>query len=433
MGIHDLARRMAALAVTAVDPEPLVREELWRRIAAGMRFEAVLALGKAAAGLARGTRSIFAHSPRRLLIRPHSSPALLDPAWEQMSGGHPLPDRQSLAAGARLYAWLNQIDPAQTLLALISGGASACVELPAPGLTLEDLAAAQRALLGSGLPIDRVNAVRKHISVLKGGGALAETRGRVVALLLSDVPGDDPSTIASGPFAADPTTYAEALEAVASLGGKGVGLEAVRRHLEAGARGDFPETLKPGDPALERVETVLIGNVRTAVEAVAGEARRQGLQTEEGDLSGEAAEAGRELVARGRALEGERAALVWGGETTVALGVPLGHGSRSGRGGRNLELALAAAGALREGGPEGSRELVLALATDGEDGPARKAGALVDGGAWEAMRRAGLDPAEALARHDSLPALSAVPGALLETGPTGTNAGDLAIYLRLPV
>jgi glycerate 2-kinase len=427
MGIHDLARRMAALAVTAVDPEPLIREELRRRIAAGMRFEAVLAVGKASAGLARGTRSIFAHSPRRLLIRPHSSPALLDPGWEQVSGGHPLPDRQSLAAGTRLYAWLSQIDPAHTLLALISGGASACVELPAPGLTLDDLAAAQRALLGSGLPIGRINAVRKHLSVLKGGGALQETRGRVVALLLSDVTGDDPATIASGPFAADPTTYAEALEAVASLGGKGVGLEAVRRHLEAGARGEIPETLKPGDPALERVETALIGNVRTAVGAVAGEARRQGLHTEEGSLSGEAAEAGRELVAQGRALEGDRVALVWGGETTVLLK------PGSGRGGRNLELALAAAGALREGGPAGSRELVLALATDGEDGLTRKAGALVDGGSWEAMRRAGLDPAAALARHDSLPALSEVPGALLETGPTGTNVGDLAIYLRLPV
>jgi hydroxypyruvate reductase len=382
-------------------------------------------VGKASAGLARGTRSIFAHSPRRLLIRPHSSPALLDPDWEQVSGGHPLPDRQSLAAGTRLYAWLSQIDPAHTLLALISGGASACVELPAPGLTLDDLAAAQRALLGSGLAIGRINAVRKHLSVLKGGGALQETHGRVVALLLSDVTGDDPATIASGPFAADPTTYAEALEAVASLGGKGVGLEAVRRHLEAGARGEIPETLKPGDPALERVETALIGNVRTAVDAVAGEARRQGLHTEEGSLSGEAAEAGRELVAQGRALEGDRVALVWGGETTVTLGP--GNG---GRGGRNLELALAAAGALREGGPAGSRELVLALATDGEDGPTAAAGAVVGGRSWEAMRRAGVDPGLALLRHDSHTALARGDHSLLRTGPTGTNTADLAVYLR---
>src|SRR5262249_29969387 len=153
--------------------------------------------GKAAAGLARGVRGIFSGSPRQLLIRPHTSPALLDPGWEQLKGGHPLPDRQSLAAGVRLYAWLAQIDPRHTLLALISGGASSCLELPALGLTIDDVAAAQKALLGSGLPIDRVNAVRKHLSALKGGGALTVVRGQVVALLLSDVPGDDPSTIAS--------------------------------------------------------------------------------------------------------------------------------------------------------------------------------------------------------------------------------------------
>jgi glycerate 2-kinase len=422
-GLHDLARRLAAQAIAAVDPERLVRDELQRRMAQGARFEAVLAVGKAAAGLARGTRSIFAHSPKRLLIRAHSSPPLLDPGWEQMSGGHPFPDRQSLAAGVRLYEWLSQIAPAQTLLALISGGASACVELPAAGMTVDDLAATQRALLRAGLPIDRINAVRKHLSALKGGGALVSTPGRVVALILSDVPGDDPSTIASGLFAADPTTYEDALTAVDTLGGLGnlAVLKAVRRHLEAGALGEIPETVKPGHPALERVQSTVIGNAWTAVAAVAGEARRQGLLTEEGSLAGEAAAAGRELVARGRALEGERVALVLGGETTVTLS-PQG----TGRGGRNGELALAAAGALQGG----EREVVLALATDGEDGATRTAGALVDGGAWAAILRAGIDPAAALARHDSLPALTAVPDALLRTGTTGTNVGDLAIYLR---
>jgi hydroxypyruvate reductase len=419
-GLHDLARRLAAQAIAAVDPERLVRDELQRRMAQEARFEAVLAVGKAAAGLARGTRSIFAHSPRRLLIRAHSSPALLDPGWEQMSGGHPFPDRQSLAAGVRLHAWLAKIDPAQALLALISGGGSACIELPAAGLTLEDIAATQRALFRFGLPIDRINCVRKHLSALKGGGALVSTSGRVLALLLSDVPGDDPSTIASGLFAVDSTTYDDALATVRSLRDLAVP-QTVRRHLEMGARGEIPETVKPGDPALERVENKVIGNAWTAVAAVAGEARRQGLRTEEGSLAGEAAAAGRELVARGRALAGERVALVLGGETTVALSQ-----GGTGRGGRNGELALAAAGELRNG----EREVVLALATDGEDGTTRTAGALVDGGAWAAMLRSGVDPAAALASHDSLSALTAVPEALLHTGTTGTNVGDLAIYLR---
>lgn len=431
MTLHDLAYRMVAVATAAVDPEWLVRDEILRRMAAGARFDAILAVGKAAARLARGVRDIRdvlpgAVAPRHLLLRPHSSLALLDPAWEQVCGGHPLPDRRSLAAGLRLWSWLAKIGPSQTLLALISGGASACVELPAAGLTLDDLVAAQRALLASGLAIDRVNAVRKHLSALKGGGALhAMAGGRVVALLLSDVPGDDPATIASGLFAADPTTYGDALAAVTPLAVP----EAVRRHLAAGTRGEIPETVKPGDPLLERVETAVIGSVHTAVAAVTAEAQCQGFQTEEGSLAGEAAAAARALVERGRNLRAGPGgvALVWGGETTVDLsGV-----ASPGRGGRNGELALAAARILSE--PDtGYSELVLAFATDGDDAATGSAGALVDGGTWEAVRRSGVDPAAALARHDSHPALAAVPGALLATGPTGTNVGDLAIYLRVP-
>ena len=212
---------MTAAALTAVDPERLVREELARRGPHGdNRFGSVLALGKAGAALARGAREAVEPSARRLLIRPHRSPALLDPGWEQKTGGHPLPDRRSVAAGERLEAWLRELGelPPRPLLVLISGGASACVELPAPGLTLDDLAATQRALLGSGLPIQTVNAVRKHLSRLKGGGALKVAGGklpRVLVLLLSDVPGDDPSAVASGPFAADVTTFAKALAAIA--------------------------------------------------------------------------------------------------------------------------------------------------------------------------------------------------------------------------
>jgi len=419
--LHDLARRMTAAALAAVDPERLAREELARR---GERFGAVLALGKAGAALARGARESLEAPARRLLIRPHRSPALLDPLWEQKTGGHPLPDRWSVAAGERLEAWLAGIPP-RPLLALISGGASACVEAPAAGLTLDDLAAAQRCLLASGLPIGTVNAVRKHLSRLKGGGAVSAAGGRlprVLALLLSDVPGDDPAAIASGPFAADPTSFAGALAAVEGLPVP----ESVRRHLAAGARGEIPETLKPGDPALDRVETVLLGGAGTAVAAASAEARRHGCHAAAGSLAGEAAEAARGLVARGRALArvsaGCAVALVLGGETTVTLG------SVAGSGGRNQELALAAARELS--GNTG--ELVFTLATDGEDGPTRYAGATVDGATWEAIRRTGLDPEAALARHDSRPALATVPAALLETGPTGTNVGDLAVYLRAP-
>ncbi len=417
MSLQDLARHLTAVALAAVDPERLAREELSRR---GERFGSVVVMGKAGAALARGVGGGLEMGARRLLIRPHRSPGLLDPGWEQKTGGHPVPDRQSVAVGERLARWLGEISP-HPLLALVSGGASACLELPAPGISLEDLVTTQRALLASGLPIHAVNAVRKHLSRLKGGGALRATGGRlprILALLLSDVPGDDPSAIASGPFAADPTTYAEALKAL-----RGIAVpDSVRDHLEAGDRGEIPETVKPGDPTLERVETVLVGSVRTAMAAAMAEVRRQGFEAEHGKLEGEASQAGRDLVEWGRALAGNAGfALVLGGETTVTLG------EAPGSGGRNQELALAAARELSGG--EG--ELVFTLATDGEDGPTRYAGALVTGATWEAVRRAGIDPASALARHDSRTALAAVPGALVETGPTGTNVGDLAVYLRV--
>ena len=421
--LQDLARRLASLAVAAVDPERLVRDELTRRGQA-LRCDAVLALGKAAAAMARGARALppIPLRPRRLLVRPHASPVLLELGWEQLTGGHPLPDRQSTAAGARLERWLADAQEGQTLLALVSGGASACVELPAPELTLDDLAATQRALLASGLPIGRINAVRKHLSALKGGGALRRTRGRILAFLLSDVPDDDPSAIGSGPFTADPTSFADALAAAQPLAGVP---ERVLRHLEAGARGVIPETVKPGDPDLARVETTVLGSGRTARAAVAAELRRQGFAVDEGDLAGEAAQAGADLVARGRALPGESVAVVLSGETTVTLTGP------AGRGGRNTELALAAARALA-GVTPGVEEVVLALATDGEDGSSRGAGGLVDGQVWEALRRANADPERALARHDTATALKSAPGALLETGVTSTNVGDLALYLRRP-
>jgi glycerate 2-kinase len=413
MTLHELARRLAAAALAAVDAERLVRAALAARPG---RWGAAVALGKAAPAMARGARDALAPDAARLLVRTHATPGLLDPAWEELSGGHPLSDERSLAAGERVLRWLGGLPSGAPVLALVSGGSSACVEALAGEITLADLTAAQRALLGSGLPIHAFNAVRKHLSAFKGGGALRASRGPVLALLLSDVPGDDPGTIGSGPFAADPTTFAESLAAVAPLAVP----ERVRERLAAGARGELPETVKPGDAELVGVESVLVGSVATAVAAVAEEARRNGFAVVAGGLAGEAAPAARALVVRGRALAGPRVALVLGGETTVTLG------PSPGRGGRNQELALAAARELAGG----SGELVLSLATDGEDGPTPHAGGMVDSASWQALESAGADPAAALARHDSQRALAALPGALLETGNTGTNVGDVAVYLR---
>jgi hydroxypyruvate reductase len=433
-----LLRDLAAAVLAALDPEPLVAEAL-REPAAQPPFAALFALGKAAAGMARGAAGALgltldgeADGFRGLVARPASAPALFPGgaapggAWEEWPGGHPLPDVDSAGAGRGLLRLLGRLGPDDRLLALVSGGGSACCEVPAGVLSIADLAAAQRALLASGLPIGPVNAVRKHLSEIKGGGALRATAARVTVLVLSDVPGDELAVVASGPFAADPSTHEAALEAV-----RGLELPAlVVRHLEAGARGELAETLKPGDPALARVEhRLLAGTGPGAPHSPAGAAAawlaERGFRVERGELAGEAAAAGRELVAAGRRLEGERVALVLGGETTVTLGT-----DGSGTGGRNQELALAAARELAAGAPAGSRERVLSLATDGADGPTPAAGAAVDGATWRALEAAGAAPAEALARHDSHAALGRLEGALLTPGATGTNLADLTVYLR---
>ena len=403
------ALALARAALVAVDPTRLVRRELAARPFAA---SALLALGKAAAAMAAAVEP--AGRPA-LLVRPRTAPALGRAAWEELAAGHPLPDRDSLAAGRRVFAFVGALGPGDRLLVMLSGGASACVERPAAGLSIDQLAATNRALLGGGLPIDRCNAVRKHLSTIKGGGLLQATAARVRVLLLSDVPGDDAATIASGPFAADPTTFADALAAVA-------GLElppAVRRHLAAGAVGRRRETLSPDAAELVRVEHHLLAGRLAAADAAAREAAARGFSVARRELAGDAEAAAERLVGDGRALAGSRVALVAGGETTVELG------ASPGTGGRNQQLALAAARRLAGG----AGEVLLALATDGVDGVSEAAGALVDGRTWMQIGAAGKDPGAALAGRDATPAL-ATAGALLAGGATGTNVADLALYLR---
>jgi len=452
----DLSALVSAV-LAAIEPGRLVRQALRKR---GARFDAIFALGKAAAGMARGAAEALGWTPsaadgageprpgsggrggtgphaavRGVVARPASAPALFSggarpgSGWEEWTGGHPVPDVDSFGAGRGLFRLLAALGEDDHLLALVSGGGSACCEVPAGALSIADLVAAQQALLASGLPIDRVNAVRKHLSEVKGGGALRRTAARVTVLVLSDVPGDDPAVVASGPFAADPSTYADALAAV-----RGLDLPPpVLRHLEDGAAGSLAETVKPGDPRLSRVEHRLLAGTGAAAPvsaagAAAGWLAARGYAVERGALAGEASRAGRQLVARGRRLAGRRVALILGGETTVSL-----PAAGSGRGGRNQELALAAAGALADAPADGAAaggERVLALATDGADGPTPAAGALVDGTTWRALGDAGAAPADALAGHDSHTALGRLPGVLLRPGITGTNLADVALYLR---
>jgi hydroxypyruvate reductase len=348
---------------------------------------------------------------------------------EIAEAGHPIQDRAGCEAAARLASGLDPLGERDLLLALISGGGSSLLAWPAEGIGLEELAATGRLLLGAGVPIAELNAVRRHLTRLGGGGLAARAApARVAALILSDVVGSPLEAIASGPTAPDPTSFDDALATLERHGLRERVPTAVLAHLEAGRRGELPETLKPGDPRLGAVQNQIVGDGTLAATAAAERARGLGLRTQilSTRLEGEAHELGGFLAGllRGMAREGHPlrrpACLIAAGESTVTLGTDPGHG------GRNQELALAAALAL-----EGeSAVLLVSLASDGEDGPTDAGGALCDGETVTRARALGLDPRRHLARHDAYPVFAAL-GDLLRPGPTGTNVGDLVFLLAL--
>ncbi len=350
-----------------------------------------------------------------------------------LEAAHPVPDASSVAAAQALLALGQGADERTLFLGLTSGGGSALLCAPAPGLSLEDKQATTRLLLACGAPISDINAVRKHLSAVKGGQlAAALAPGMVVNLILSDVMGDDPSAIASGITAPDPSTFGDALATLTRHGILGRVPGPVRRHLEAGAEGLQPETPKPGDPRLRRVRNVILGSNGQAVGAAKAQAEALGYRTwvPEGPLEGEARDAGVELIALGQRIRDHGdpiqapACAIFGGETTVTL-------KGEGKGGRNQELALAAL-ACGMSAPEQLRRITLLSAgTDGNDGPTDAAGAFASAGLLEGARTLGLDPVAYLERNDSYPFFQRIGGHLI-TGPTNTNVCDLQLLIVEP-
>jgi len=337
-----------------------------------------------------------------------------------VEAAHPVPDASSVAAAKLMLDAVTGLTPDDLVVALISGGGSALLALPAPGLTLDDKQRINRALLASGATIGEMNCVRRHLSAIKGGRLAAACHpARVVTLLMSDVPGDNPADIASGPTVADPTTCTDALDIVRRYG---IELPApVRRVLESGAG----ETLKPGDPRLARAETRLIVTPQRALEAAARVARDAGVAPAIlGDaIEGEARDVGK--VMAGIALHVAAHAepftppcvLISGGETTVTV-------RGDGRGGRNVEFLLALAIAL------GGRPGIHALAgdTDGVDGQEEIAGAIVAPDTLDRAWKAGLRPADSLDRNDGHGFFARLGDAVV-TGPTFTNVNDFRAIL----
>lgn len=347
---------------------------------------------------------------------------LLHPRITLVEAGHPVPDEAGRAGAEKIKSLLTGLRPDDLVFCLLSGGGSALLPLPADGITLADKQALTGALLRSGATINEMNAVRKHCSQVKGGQLARWVEpATLVCLILSDVVGSPLDVIASGPTVPDPTTFADAWAVLERYHLTESAPPAIIAHLRKGLAGEARETPKAGDPAFAHVQNVLIGDNGQAAAAGVARARALGLQAEllTTWLEGEAREAGRMAAAlakgllRGEAPLARPACWVLGGETTVTV-------RGEGLGGRNQELALAAAAALE--GWEGA--LVAALATDGNDGPTDAAGAIATGTTLARGRAKGLDALAYLARNDSYRYFSAL-GDLIITGPTNTNVNDL--------
>jgi glycerate-2-kinase len=420
---RDRLEAILTAAIRAVDAGPAVARVLPARLGRSNSPLVVLALGKAACAMAAPVEAAFADRIRAGLAVTKDGHQT-DSHVLQMDvreTAHPVPDARCERAAREALALARGTARNETLVVLLSGGASSLTACPARGLDLSDLARTTRALLACGADIQQLNCVRKHLSDFAGGRlARAAGAGRVEVLVVSDVPGDALDTIGSGPCAPDPTTFADALEVIDRGGIRKRVPASVLAHLAAGASGALAETPKPDDPVFERVQHTIVARNKDAREAAEAEARCHGLEPVAlGEcLAGEAREQALRLVEHARGLgHGGARCLVAGGETTVTL-------RGGGRGGRNQELALAAALALA-GYPDAQITL-LAAGTDGSDGPTDAAGACVDPGSVARGAARGVDARAALEANDSYTFFER-EGGLVVTGPTGTNVMDLVL------
>lgn len=404
---RDVLRRLFDAAVSAADPANIVAQHL---PVPPRGRTLVLAAGKAAASMAHVVEQYWPGDLAGLAVTRYGHG--MDCARiEVIEAGHPLPDAAGRAAASRFLEMAGALTVSDLLLCLISGGASALLVEPAEGLSLDEKQAISRALLHSGAPIDEMNCVRKHLSAIKGGRlAAAAYPAKVVTLAISDVPGDDPAVIGSGPTVGDPTTCTDALAIAAR---RGIALPETA--VSALTRSTW-ESIKPGDPVLANGEFRMIARPADAQAAAADAARKAGLSPIllGDDLEGEARGLGTDHARR--ALDMESGVLISGGETTVTVDAAAGA---PGRGGRNCEYLLALAIAL-----DGAAGIhALACDTDGIDGTEDAAGAYIGPDTLARAAALGLDAGTMLQAHDSYTFFERL-GDLIVTGPTRTNVND---------
>lgn len=421
--------RVLAAALASVEPGTIVSKYLEKTSLPTHSRIFILGMGKAAEPMVRTAANSVGDFAAALIITKHLAPPrfglgsgltegdtlLTDRRVSAREAGHPIPDERSLAAGRAALAFVSQLEPNDLLICLISGGGSALVTLPAPGVTLADLQQLTASLLASGASIEEINILRRQLDRLKGGGLASATHAMVLSLIMSDVVGDHLESIASGPTTPDPTTPDDALGILRKYGfrlGSSI-------HEALGTSHSSEMNMTFG-----HVRNVIVGNNPTAVLAASAQATGEGFSVEvlPGQIQGEARLVGRDLAQRLKATLPRRPrpfCIIAGGETTVRV---RGHG----KGGRNQELALAAVDILH--GLEGA--LFISIATDGEDGPTDAAGAVVTQDTRRRATQLGMDPEDYLSRNDAYPFFEAL-GDLVRPGYTGTNVNDLMLLVGL--
>jgi len=451
MSTRDDARDIFLSGVERVDPKKLLDYALSLRGGAlGVRHAGgsflyelsdyrhivVAGMGKASAVLAAGLEAILGDRIDDGFVVTKAISGVSCARIRLAEAGHPVPDERSAGAGREILALAEKVRGYEAagektlVIVLISGGGSALLASPAPGISLADKAEVTRLLLASGATIQEMNSVRKHLSALTGGRlAEAFAPASLLSLILSDVIGDDLDTIASGPTVPDASSWASAHRVLLDRGVWGAAPLSVRRAFEDGLSGLSPDTPKPGNPVFDRAKTLLVGNNMLALASAEETARSLGYNTLllSSRIVGEAREVSRFFLSIAGDLAqygipvGRPACILTGGETTVTL-------RGKGIGGRNQEMALALLAFLDPALPVHDSLLFLSAGTDGNDGPTDAAGAFASAELLSKAMEKGLDPCAYLADNDSYTFFSEIDG-LLKTGSTGTNVCDMQILL----
>ncbi len=440
---HSTLKRIFEAAVGAVAPDRALRRHVAisgnTLTADGRGYDLsrvervfVLGAGKGAAPMAAALEDLLGKRIHAGLVVVKYDHGLPLKHIRLAEAAHPVPDEAGVEAAREILNMAQSATERDLVICLFTGGASALTPAPAPGVSLDDLQRTTQSLLKCGADITELNAMRKHLSLFGGGQlARAASPAPVLALIVSDVVGDPLDVIASGPTAPDPSTFADCRKIVEKYGLAEKLPESVAARLEDGLAGRVPETPKPGDPLFAQVQNVLAANNRQALEAAAQAAIGLGFEARilTDSLTGEARVRALDLVKAARDCAGAMrpgqspVCLLAGGETTVTV-------RGAGTGGRNQEMALAAALALEDrGGKKNDNTIAMLFAgTDGSDGPTDAAGGFATSETAARARAAGLDPVARLADNDSYMCLKACND-LLITGPTRTNVMDLAVLL----